>query len=221
MNKSNPTGGNGNRPVPVLMIPLRRCGSHARPRDVCRRRTPFHRRGLRCALRPSTHAPRSWGARIVNHAVHRTRIKICGITRVADALAAADAGVDAIGLVFWPGTPRRVTIAKARAIVAALPPFVAKVGLFVDPSRDEVDAALAGVALDALQFHGQEEPELVTVVPGDQLDVPGRPGGQRRPRRDGQDLAVHHRRERCRSERDRTVAARSVSRAATRRDRGF
>jgi phosphoribosylanthranilate isomerase len=88
----------------------------------------------------------------------RTRVKICGITREDDGRAAAAAGADAIGLVFWPGTPRRVTIAQARAIVAALPPFVAKVGLFVDPSRDEVDAALAGVALDALQFHGHEEP---------------------------------------------------------------
>ena len=90
----------------------------------------------------------------------RTRVKICGITREDDGRAAAAAGADAIGLVFWPGTPRRVTIAQARAIVAALPPFVAKVGLFVDPSRDEVDAALAGVALDALQFHGQEEPDF-------------------------------------------------------------
>jgi len=90
----------------------------------------------------------------------RTRVKICGITREDDGRAAAAAGADAIGLVFCPGTPRRVTIAKARAIVAALPPFVAKVGLFVDPSPDEVDAALAGVALDALQFHGQEEPDF-------------------------------------------------------------
>ena len=86
----------------------------------------------------------------------RTRVKICGITRVDDALAAAQAGVDAVGLNFWPGTPRRVTLEQARAIVAALPPFVSRVGLFVDPSVEDVRAALAAVPLDALQFHGQE-----------------------------------------------------------------
>ena len=86
----------------------------------------------------------------------RTRVKICGITRIEDGLAAAAAGADAVGLVFWAGTPRRIAIEHARAIAAALPPFVAKVGLFVDPSRAEVEAALAGVALDALQFHGDE-----------------------------------------------------------------
>jgi phosphoribosylanthranilate isomerase len=87
----------------------------------------------------------------------RTRVKICGITRVADGLAAAQAGADAIGLVFWPGTPRRVSHAQARAIAAVLPPFVARVGLFVDPSPEEVRAAMAKVGLDALQFHGREE----------------------------------------------------------------
>jgi len=86
----------------------------------------------------------------------RTRIKICGITRVEDGVAAARAGADAIGLIFWPGTPRRVAAAQARAIVAALPPFVSTVGLFVDPSEDEVRAVLAAVPLAALQFHGHE-----------------------------------------------------------------
>jgi phosphoribosylanthranilate isomerase len=90
----------------------------------------------------------------------RTRIKICGITRVADGLAAANAGADAIGVVFWPGTPRVVTHERAREIVAALPPFVAAVGLFVDPAPSEVEAALAAVPLSALQFHGSEPPAL-------------------------------------------------------------
>jgi phosphoribosylanthranilate isomerase len=90
----------------------------------------------------------------------RTRIKICGITRVEDGLAAARAGADAIGLVFWRGTPRAVGFAAAREIALALPPFVSVVGLFVDPSPGEVDAALAEVPLDALQFHGAEPPEL-------------------------------------------------------------
>jgi phosphoribosylanthranilate isomerase len=87
-----------------------------------------------------------------------TRVKICGITRVDDALAAVRAGAHAVGLVFWPGTPRRVDVATARAIVAALPPMVGVVGLFVDPTADDVRAALDAVPLDLLQFHGSEEP---------------------------------------------------------------
>jgi len=90
----------------------------------------------------------------------RTRVKICGITRIDDALAAANAGADAIGLVFWPGTPRRVEFAQARAIAAALPTFVTLVGLFVDPQPAAVRAALDAVALDVLQFHGDEPQAL-------------------------------------------------------------
>jgi phosphoribosylanthranilate isomerase len=90
----------------------------------------------------------------------RTRVKICGITRVADGLAAATAGADAIGLVFWPGTPRRVDVERAAAIAAALPPFVTKVALFVDPTPDEVRSVLEAVAIDVLQFHGSEPPAL-------------------------------------------------------------
>jgi len=92
--------------------------------------------------------------------MRRTRVKICGITRVADGLAASDAGADAIGLVFWSGTPRFVEIGRAREIADALPPFVTKVGLFVDPTPADVEAVLAAVALDALQFHGTETPAL-------------------------------------------------------------
>ncbi|HJU24076.1 MAG TPA: phosphoribosylanthranilate isomerase [Casimicrobiaceae bacterium] len=91
---------------------------------------------------------------------HRTRIKICGITRVEDAKTAVDAGVDAIGLIFWPGTPRVVTHAQARAIVAALPPYVCVVGLFVDPETAAVREALAQVPIDLLQFHGREPPDF-------------------------------------------------------------
>jgi phosphoribosylanthranilate isomerase len=92
--------------------------------------------------------------------VSRTRVKICGITRVEDARAATAAGADAIGLNFWPGTPRRVAVDVARAILAALPPFVARVGLFVDPDPAGVRAVLDAVALDALQFHGTEPAAL-------------------------------------------------------------
>ncbi|AHG41993.1 N-(5'-phosphoribosyl)anthranilate isomerase [Pseudomonas syringae CC1557] len=87
------------------------------------------------------------------------RSKICGITRIEDALAAVEAGADAIGLVFYPKSPRAVTIQQARAIIAALPPFVTTVGLFVNASRCELNETLEAVALDLLQFHGDETPE--------------------------------------------------------------
>lgn len=87
------------------------------------------------------------------------RIKICGITRVEDALAAAGAGADAIGMVFYPASPRAVTAEQARAIVAALPPFVTSVGLFVDMPAAELAAILDVVPLDLLQFHGDETPD--------------------------------------------------------------
>jgi phosphoribosylanthranilate isomerase len=133
------------------------------------------------------------------------RIKICGITRIEDALAAVAAGADAIGLVFYAKSPRAVTPAQAKAIVAALPPFVTSVGLFVDMPRAELRQLLAEVPLDLLQFHGDESPEdcaghgrpfikALRVKPGDDvaaaiaryseaagilLDtyVPGTPGG--------------------------------------------
>lgn len=85
-----------------------------------------------------------------------TRSKICGITREQDALLAARLGADAIGLVFFSDSPRHVSIARAAEIVAALPPFVTTVGLFVDPDEDEVRDVLAAVPLDMLQFHGTE-----------------------------------------------------------------
>jgi phosphoribosylanthranilate isomerase len=88
-----------------------------------------------------------------------TRIKICGITRVEDALAAAHAGADAIGLVFYERSPRHVSIAQAAQLAAALPPFVTIVGLFVNAEAAFVREVLAQVPLDLLQFHGEELPE--------------------------------------------------------------
>ncbi|NQD94729.1 phosphoribosylanthranilate isomerase [Pseudomonas sp. CrR25] len=84
------------------------------------------------------------------------RSKICGITRVEDALVAAEAGADAIGLVFYAKSPRAVTVSQARAIMAALPPFVTTVGLFVDATRSELNSILEALPLDLLQFHGNE-----------------------------------------------------------------
>ncbi|WP_298190474.1 phosphoribosylanthranilate isomerase [uncultured Pseudomonas sp.] len=133
------------------------------------------------------------------------RSKICGITRIEDALAAVEAGVDAIGLVFYAKSPRAVTLQQARAIIAALPPFVTTVGLFVDASRCELGEILDAVPLDLLQFHGDEAPaacegyhrpyiKALRVKPGDDIAaqvalyqnasgvlldtyVPGIPGG--------------------------------------------
>jgi phosphoribosylanthranilate isomerase len=89
-----------------------------------------------------------------------TRIKICGITRVEDALAAAHSGADAIGLVFHERSPRHVSIAQAKQLADALPPFVFAVGLFVNAEAAFVHAVLASVPLDILQFHGDEPAEF-------------------------------------------------------------
>jgi phosphoribosylanthranilate isomerase len=89
----------------------------------------------------------------------RTRIKICGITRHADALASVEAGADALGFVFWPGTPRRIEASIARDIVASLGPFITTVGLFVDQPAQDVAAVLDVLPLAALQFHGHESPD--------------------------------------------------------------
>jgi len=88
------------------------------------------------------------------------RIKICGLTRPEDAVEAARLGADAIGLVFYEKSPRRVTLEQARAVADALPPFVSVVALFVNPSVREVEAVLKAVPVDVLQFHGEETPEF-------------------------------------------------------------
>jgi phosphoribosylanthranilate isomerase len=92
----------------------------------------------------------------------RTRIKICGITRPEDGLAAVRLGVDAIGLVFFPGSSRAVTVPQAVEIVRPLPPLVTVVGLFVNASRKEIAEILKVTRIDLLQFHGDESPEDCT-----------------------------------------------------------
>lgn len=89
----------------------------------------------------------------------RTRVKVCGITRIEDAQAAVAAGADAIGLVFYAGSPRVVSIEQARAIAAVVPPFVSVVGLFVDESAEVIREVLSRVNLSLLQFHGSETPD--------------------------------------------------------------
>ncbi len=90
----------------------------------------------------------------------RTRIKICGIREPEHARIAAEAGADAIGLVFYAASPRALTPAQAVAVAAVLPPFVAAVGLFVNVPEREVRGVLEHVPLDLLQFHGDEPPEF-------------------------------------------------------------
>jgi phosphoribosylanthranilate isomerase len=90
----------------------------------------------------------------------RTRIKICGITRLEDARMAVELGADAIGLVFYVPSPRSIGPEQARAIIAAIPPFVTIVGLFVDPAPEQVESVLRRCSLGLLQFHGDEAPDF-------------------------------------------------------------
>lgn len=90
----------------------------------------------------------------------RTRIKICGITRLEDAEAAVSCGVDALGFVFYPPSKRAVTAIEAAKIIRELPAFVSVVGLFVNPEPEQVWAVLKECHLDVLQFHGEESAEF-------------------------------------------------------------
>jgi len=91
-----------------------------------------------------------------------TRVKICGVTNVADALAAAAAGADMIGLMFYERSPRHISLATAEEISRALPPFVQRVGVFVNPEAELVMRAIGECGLSLLQFHGDETSEFCT-----------------------------------------------------------
>src|SRR5450759_3622505 len=91
-----------------------------------------------------------------------TRIKICGITRVEDALAAARAGADAIGMIFYAGSARHIGIGQAAKILEALPPFVMPVALFVNPTSSEVEQVIEALPFGLLQFHGDEDEVFCT-----------------------------------------------------------
>ena len=97
----------------------------------------------------------------------RVRTKICGITSVEDALVAARAGCDAVGLNFYPASPRSVPVETARRIAEALPPLVSRVAVFVNAAPVDIERVLAAVPIDVLQFHGEEE--------GDACERFGRP----------------------------------------------
>lgn len=88
------------------------------------------------------------------------KVKICGITSVADGVAAAEAGADMIGLMFYERSPRNISIATAAEISRALSPFIVKVGVFVNPTEDAVLRAISDCGVTLLQFHGEEPPEF-------------------------------------------------------------
>jgi phosphoribosylanthranilate isomerase len=92
-------------------------------------------------------------------------VKICGITRLEDALAAADCGADAVGFVFWPTSPRYIDPGRARAIVERLPAAVTPVGVFVDQPADWIAEVVAVAGLGAIQLHGDESVSFAGGLP--------------------------------------------------------
>jgi phosphoribosylanthranilate isomerase len=98
--------------------------------------------------------------------MHRVRIKICGVTRVQDAQAAAEAGADAIGMIFHPPAPRNISLGRAREIIATLPPFVTPVGVFVDAETEEILDTAAQLGLRTVQLNGEQTFEDVAELEG-------------------------------------------------------
>jgi phosphoribosylanthranilate isomerase len=90
----------------------------------------------------------------------RARVKICGVTTLSEARAAVDAGADAVGFNFWPESPRFIEVPVARAIIASLPPFVSKVGVFVNEEVDRVMGTASSAGVDTVQLHGDETPDV-------------------------------------------------------------
>ena len=90
------------------------------------------------------------------------KVKICGITNTADAIAAAEAGADALGFMFYERSPRHISVQEAAKIIRELPPFIMKVGVFVDATEDLVMRVIGDCGLTMLQFHGEESPEYCT-----------------------------------------------------------
>jgi phosphoribosylanthranilate isomerase len=94
-----------------------------------------------------------------------TIVKICGITNPVDALAAVEAGADALGLMFYEPSPRNVSLKTAAAIARELPPYITKVGVFVDAPEESVQQAISECGLNIVQFHGHETPEYCRLFP--------------------------------------------------------
>jgi phosphoribosylanthranilate isomerase len=107
-------------------------------------------------------SPQGYGCVVVSDPA--PRIKICGLTRADDAVGCVALGVDALGLNFWPGTPRCVSVEQARAIAEAVRGRCLLVGVFVDASVDEIRRVVAEVGLDEVQLHGDEPPEVLEAL---------------------------------------------------------
>lgn len=125
----------------------------------------------------------------------RTRIKICGLTREQDVVAAAEAGVDAVGFVFYPPSPRNISFNRAAELAALLPPFVAAIGLFVNPKAEFVANALRRVPLQWLQFHGDESDAqcaALSAVPGTDCRLPWIKAARMRPGVDLLEFSASH-----------------------------
>jgi phosphoribosylanthranilate isomerase len=105
-------------------------------------------------------AETGFGSKTGSQGYMSIRVKVCGITRVEDALAAVHLGANAVGFVFWERSARYISPAGARGIVSALPPFVTSVGVYVDPEAGWVDESISVAGLNLLQFHGSESPEF-------------------------------------------------------------
>jgi len=125
----------------------------------------------------------------------RTRIKICGFTRPQDVVAAVEAGADAVGFVFYPPSPRHVSFERAAELASLLPPFVAAVGLFVDPEAGFVAEALRRVPLQWLQFHGNESDAqcvALSAIPGTDRRLPWIKAARMRPGVDLLEFSASH-----------------------------
>lgn len=97
--------------------------------------------------------------------IRRLFVKVCGLTTPEDAVRASEAGADAIGLVFWPASPRAIGLEAARRIAGAVPSRVVRVGVFVDAPADEIGRTVDAVGLDLVQLHGAESPALIDALP--------------------------------------------------------
>ena len=151
--------------IPEGVVAVAESGIHDRRRPAAapggRLRRLSDRGAAHEGARPGPGAPRAPGGVGMN----RTLVKICGITREEDGLLAAEAGADAVGFVFYAMSPRRVEIARAKEIAGVLPPFVLRVGVFVDATRSQMLRTADEVGLDMLQLHGDEPPEVFADLP--------------------------------------------------------
>src|SRR5260221_1723049 len=136
-----------------------RAGPAARGADILRRGPVSVRSQIRRALEPA--GIPAYDAIRLGILTMRTRVKICGVTRVEDAQVAVAHGADAIGLVFYRPSPRCVTPAQAREIAMSAPPFVATVAVFVNPPREDVERGIGEVGLTRLPVHGDQAPGVV------------------------------------------------------------